>query len=270
MAMIAGQGEARPERILRRFFSGFAEIWSQIHGLNLNFLPPKKKIRVIGLQEPGEDPYLEIERGMISGGFEFDFSANVLNTSKMALQNSIQALLGVYVSELAVQLGIIQPEGVYKLFRAYGRAHGQDPDQFLTAPSPTANKRRINAYDAVSQIMDNQIPDGEPAEPGGAIEHLQVLQEIAGRDEFGLMNPEQLEVFKGYAQEVMEKAAQQQQMQAQVAAARNFGGGGGGEPGRPPEGPPQDPTLDAPLQSGELRDESLPGAGGGGNTGVGV
>ncbi len=271
MAMIAGQGEARPERMLRRFFSGFAEIWSQIHGLNLNFLPNKKKIRVLGIKEAGEDPYLEIERGMVSGGFEFDFSANVLNTSKMALQQSIQALLGVYVSELSVQLGIITPDGIYKLFRAYGRAHGQDPDQFLTAPSPSANKRRIFAEEAYSQIIDSQIPDGEPAEAGGAVEHLQKLGAFAQDDNFGILTDAQVEVFKVSLQEVAGKAQLQQLHEAQLAAARNFngGGGGGGQVGRPPEGPPQSAELDAPLQSGELRDESLPGAGGGGNTGVG-
>ncbi len=267
MAMIAGQGEARPERILRRFFSGLGELWGQIHGLNQQFLPKNKKIRVLGLKEPGEDPYLEIERQMITGSFEFDFSANVLNTSKMALQQSIQALMGVYVSEVAIQMGITKPEGVYKLFRAFGRAHGQDPDQYITAPTPTANKRRIFAEEAMSQILDNEIPDGEPAEAGGAAEHLQKLQTLVQEDEFGLLSPAQLEVFKAYAQEVMQKAAQEQQMQQQLEATRNFGGGGGGEPGRPPEGPPEDPSL-GPVQSGELIDETLPGAGGGGNTGI--
>ncbi len=271
MALIAGQGEARPERILRRFFSGFAEIWSQVHGLNQIFLPAKKKIRVIGLKAAGEDPYLELGRGDVSGTFEFIFGANVLNASKAALQQSIDALMLASVSELTLQTGIMTVDGLYKLLREKYIAHGQDPDKFLSLPSPTANKRRIFAEEAISQIIDGEIPDGEPAEAGGAMEHAQKLAAFTQDDNFGILTPEHVEIFKAYLQEVSEKAALQQEQQQMLEAARNVGGagGGGGQVGRPPEGPPQSADLDAPLQSGELRDETLPGAGGGGNTGVG-
>lgn len=261
-ALIAAQGEARPERILRRFFSLLKEVWQDIHGLNQNFLPETKKIRVMGLKQPGEDPYREIARADVSGIFMFDFRANVLNTSKLALQQSIQALMGVYVSEIAIQLGIINGEGIYRLFRKFGFAQGQDPDEFLKPPSPDSMLPPIFAEEALVEIMNNGVPDGQPAEAGGAIEHLQKLQAIIESDQFGFLTEPQLEIFRAYVQKIMERSAAQQKQQQVAAAAQGFGQEG--QPvGRPPTTGPQDPTLNAPLQAGELRDETLPGARGG-------
>lgn len=271
MALVASQGEARPERILRRFFMLFAEIWGQIHENNQHFLPEKKKIRIIGLKGPAEDPYLVVNGPQdIAGRFEFEFKANILNTSKAALQQSIQALIGIFITDLAFQLGISDADTVYTLFRKWAFAWGHDPDQIIKAPSPESRKVRMFAEDAISQIMDGEIPDGRPAEAGGAVEHLQKLQAFIGDDRFGLLTPNQIQVFRGYVEQVQELAVREQQQAAEIQAARAFGQPmGAGTPGRPPEGPPQSPE-DAPLEEGELRDESLPGAGGGANTGFGL
>ncbi len=262
MALIAAQGEARPERILRRFFSLLKEIWSDIHGLNRNFLPETKKIRVIGIQEPGEDPYIEIKRGDVSGSFSFNFSANVLNTSKAALQESIGALMAASINEFPIQAGIINVEGAYRLFREFYIAHGQDPDRFINAPSAEARQPRIFAEEAVVQILSNSIPSGAPAEVGGAQEHLQKLSEIINSDEIGILNDSQQKVLATYIEQVMQKAAAEAQQAALAQSAGAFGQNGG-EPGRPPQGAPGDAA--APLQDGELADETLPGAGGGAN-----
>jgi len=45
MQSLLQQGDARPERILRRFFTGLAEIWQQFHELNKVFLPKQKMFR---------------------------------------------------------------------------------------------------------------------------------------------------------------------------------------------------------------------------------
>lgn len=266
MALVAGQGEARPERILRRFFSGLAEIWGHIHELNTFFLPEKKKIRVLGINSPSEDPYQEITKGDVIGRFKFDFKANVLNTSKLALQQSLQSLMGTYVSDLALQLGIINPDGIYRLFRQWGMSLGQDPDSFLTPPSPDSMRPRIMAEEAISTIMDTQIPDGIPAE--GAQQHLQKLQVFFGGDNFGLLNPEQLQIFNTYLREVLERANLEQQELQIIQAAQQFQGvqQTQGQPG--PQGIPQAPQGTPPVQPNELIDETLPGAGGGGAPGI--
>ncbi len=260
MSMVAAQGEARPERILRRFFNGLADIWKQVHELNQNFLPDEKKVRIIGAKEKSEDPYFTVGRGDISGDFHFDFKANVLNTSKMALQQALGALMGTYISDLNLQLGIIDPAGIYRLQREFGLAQGQDPDQFIKEPAPGAMKPKIFAEEAIAAIMRNEIPNGEPGE--GAVQHLEKIQKYLEGDNLGLLTPPQVEILKVYLQEVAEKAALEQKQQALAQAAQNFGqpaqGGGGVPPG-------QDATLDAPLQPNELLDESLPGAGGGAN-----
>lgn len=259
MSMVAAQGEARPERILRRFFNGLADIWKQVHELNQNFLPDEKKIRIIGAKDKSEDPYFTVGRGDISGDYHFDFKANVLNTSKAALQQALGALMGTYISDLNLQLGIIDPPGIYRLQREFGLAHGQDPDQFIKEPAPGAMKPRIFAEEAIAAIMRNEIPNGEPGE--GAVMHLEKIQKHLEGDNMGLLTPPQVEILKVYLQEVAEKAALEQKQQALAQAAQNFGqpaSGNGAAPG-------QDATLDAPLQTNELMDETLPGAGGGAN-----
>jgi hypothetical protein len=125
-------------------------------------------------------------------------------------------------------------------------------------------KPRIFAEEAIAAIMRNEIPNGEPGE--GATQHLEKIQKHLEGDNLGLLTPPQVEILKVYLQEVTEKAALEQKQQALAQAAQNFGqppqGGNGTAPG-------QDATLNAPLQPNELIDESLPGAGGGANTGVG-
>ena len=263
MALIAGQGEARPERILRRFFTGLTEIWQQIHELNQHFLPKEKQIRVFDMQRPSADPYQTItDKGEISGRFQFGFAANVLNTSKQAMQEALAGMVSLYVSELALQLGIIDEAGIYRLFRDIGKSQGQDPDKYLKEPTPGAMRPRLTAEEAISQILNSQIPDGEPAEAAQA--HLQAITAFTKTDEFGHMNQDQVQLLRGYMQTLQQKIQEEQQRQALIDAAGRFGGNGQGGPvGRPPEGV-ENPNQQPQVQGGELLDETLPTAGGGG------
>lgn len=262
ISLLAGQGEARPERILRRFFMGLTEIWAQIHELNQHFLPKQKQIRAFGLDRPEEDPYQEItDRDEISGRFQFTFSANVLNASKQALQDSLGILLSTYINPIALQLGLIDSPGIYRLLRDFGKAHGQDPDQYLTEPAPGAMKQRITAEEAISQILNSQVPDGEPME--GAIEHMRTLQRFIQNPNFGQFSSNQVEIYRGYMVVIQQKVAEQLRQQQLLQAAAQFSQGRNqGQAGRPAE---QLPNLDQPqVQGNELLDESLPSAGGGG------
>lgn len=267
MQLIAGQGEARPERVLRRFFSLFTGVWQDMHRLNKRFLPPGKQIEMIGFQPPGEDPYLTIvDRADIDGDYRFDFKANILNTSKSARQEALGALMQTYLTELALQLGVIDPNGAYKLLRDFGRSLGQDVDQYLKPPTPDAAQPAILAEEALTSIYQGIEPAGVPAEAGGAMEHLQKLIMFAESDQFGLFGPEQVQMLQIYLQQVMARAqAQQQQMMLQQAAGQ-MQMGGGGQPGAPASQPmPADAMAPPQVSSGnELMDETLPTAGGGG------
>ena len=271
MQMVLNQGEARPERILRRFFSGLTEIWSIIHQSNERFLKPGKVVKVVGQPQAGQEIYTEIKRrDEISGSFQFKFAANVFNTSRQALQQSLMQLMGVYLTPLAMQMGIVSPTEAYRLMRDYGKSMGQDPDQYLKAPSPDAMKPRIFAEDVITAIMQNVKPYGVPAEVGSWQEHIQKLAEFQQANEFGHLTRQQVDLFTAYVGEVIRMARLDAQRQAMLQAAQQFQNGQGQGQGGPPPGPP-DPNAQAQPQisgNGELLEESLPGAGGGANQGA--
>lgn len=271
VSMLQAQGDARPERILRRFFNGLAQVWSIIHDLNCAFMPRDKQIRMSGLKRPDEDPFMTIEgREKIDGQFKFEFQANAFNTSKAMMQQSLMQLASVYLSPLFVQAGTLTPENIYALGRDIGKAFGIEPTKYLTAPSAEASLPLITAQDAITQIMADQMPYGRPGDPGGTQEHLQALAQFFQSDEFGMLTPKQVEAFKAYAQSVMERmmAEQMQQMLAQAAAQYQQGGGQPGQDpgGAPAQNAPADPNAPPPQVSGggEQLDETLPTAGGGG------
>jgi hypothetical protein len=175
-----------------------------------------------------------------------------------------------YISDLAIQMGITQPDGMYRLLRDAGKAFGQDPDQYITEPTPGAIKQRIFAEEAFNLIVAGLFPEGVPAEQGGYEAHMQKLIEImqSPQHEFGLLSSAQVEVFRAYMQDVSVRVGEERRQAQMIEAARNFqggggGGGGGGTPG--PQGQPQIDTGQPPISGGaELLDETLPGAGGGG------
>lgn len=264
MAMLMGQGEARPERILRRFFSGLAEIWELIHAFNRQFLPGNKQILITGLERPSDDPYLTIENpAQIDGEFVFTFKANVFNTSKQALQESIGTLMQTYVNPLLLQAGITDVDGIYRLLRDFGKALGQDPDRYLKEPSPGAMQPGIFAQEAIHQILNNEMPDGRPAE--GAEAHLQTLMAFTESDEFGLLRGGQIDTFKVWLARIRELYALEQRQAALARGAQQFAQAqGGGQPGAPTQGGP--PVDSGPQQisgQGELIDKSMPTAGSG-------
>lgn len=270
LALVSGQAEARPQHILGRLFSGISEIYSHMHGLNLRFLSDEKKIRVIGFHTQDKDPYFTIRPVDIEGDFIFTFSANVFNSSKQALQSSLQTLFSLFVNPLMLQMGLIDSQGVFKLARQIGKAFGQDADQILNAPSPQAIEQKITAEEAVSTILDTKIPSGIPMEAGGAQEHFLKLKAFIDSDEVALMTPPQQEIMSAYMQQIVQRAQIELQQQQIVQAASQRGGGGGGGngqgPGRPPEpGGAAPDTGNPPLNQNELLDETLPGAGGGAN-----
>ena len=265
---VLGQGDARPERVLRRFFLGLKEIFQQMHSLNKTFLPKEKQFRITGYTEPAKDPYVNIKKpNDIQGEFTYTFSANALNTSKEATQQALQGLMATYVTPLAIQMGITDQDGAYRLMRDFGKSLGQDPDKYIKAPSPQALQIPIFAGEAIAAIMDGDLPGGVPAE--GAINHLSLLQEfVTNREEFGLItNPEILELFKQYLQKIAALAQQQKNEQALLQAAQQFGNENGAPPGTGVQPGSEPRESQEPLGKGELKDETLPGAGGGGNTG---
>jgi len=266
IALLSGQGEARPERILRRFFNFWGEVWMHMHRLNQQFIPRNKVIRILGTR-PTDDPYLTVEsRSQISGAFDFVFSANIFNASRQAMQENIEALLSVYLTPLAFQIGAIDAAGAYRLMRDYGEARGQSPDLYIREPSPGARKRPIFAEEVLQTILSSQTPDGRPAEAGGAQEHLQKLQQFAQGEDAKQMTPAQIKLFQTWLQIIQGLAQGEQEQQQQEAAAGQFQqgqqqGGVGGAPTT--TGPSQNPNTPPQIQGTQLFDQTLPSERGG-------
>jgi len=261
---ILAQGEARPERILRRFFMGFAEIYKQMHELNQYFFPDEKQIRVLGIVEPGENPYPVIVRQSdLSGRFVWNFRASILNASKAAKQQGLERMMAILINPLMIQLGIVGPDQIFRMVRDSAQFTGVDPDRYLQEPTPGAGRRRITANEAISVILDYQLPDGVPAEPS-AQDHVDQLMAFANDEEqnlFGLFDEAQLNIFKSWLTQVMQLAVQQQGQEEIAQLTEGFqskqkaavGGGNGAAP-------PVD-TGPAPVGPNELTDETLPGNG---------
>lgn len=254
---LLAQGEARPERILRRFFMGLTEAWAQIHELNQRFLPEKKKYMVVGVTKPEEDPYQEVtDAKQIDGRFRFEFRANVMNTSKAMLQQALERMLQMYMNPLMVQLGLVTPDNMYRMLRDFGKSLGTDPQEksYLTAPTPTSNQPLVFVEEVLYAILHGETPEGVPAE--GSQAHLQKLIEFMNSDKFGFLTSQaQLGLFQGWLMKVRDMAIQeaQQQQLAQQMQAYNQQISGGQRPGAPALSNP-------PVQENELIDESLPSA----------
>jgi len=267
MQTVLAQGDARPERILRRFFIGLTDIYANFHELNQRFLPKNKQYRVTGYVKPEDDPYrLVKDPREIAGRFQFKFMANALNTNKGAVQEALTQLMGTFVSELNLQLGIIDPEGVYRMQVDYAKSLGVDAARYLNAPSANAQFPDILAEEAINEILMGKMPKGRPAE--GAQAHYAKLLEFLKSDELGAIGTEvdaaHLGLLKAWVENMRNLLVSEQQKAKMIGAAQNFQasrGQGGGQGGGMPMAPgSQSPTM---MQPNELLDESLPSAGGG-------
>ena len=272
MQSILQQGEARPERILRRFFIGLCDIWSLFHTHNRANIDKAKQYRICGFVEPGADPYKTADPEDLNADYDFTFSANALNTSREAMQQALQALGQVYFTPLTMQSGIVEPAGLYRYLMDYGKAWGQENNarSYLKPPTPDANLAPISAEDAIGQILAGQMPVGAPVE--GYQGQLKLLMQFHDSDQLGLLTPDTLPIFKQYITAIMTGAKNevQQQAMAQAAAAhqQSAQGNAGSQGGAPPQGPPQGAGQQKPLQQGQVADKSLPAAGSGASTGA--
>ena len=251
MQLVLGQSESRPERVMRRLFEGLSEMYSQIHELNQRFLPDDKKLLKTGILSPGEDPYDSVkDTRAIQGRVEFTFNANMLNTSKAGMQQALNQMSQTLVSELMINLGIMDAEGIYNLAEDTVKALGQEPSRYLKKPTPDSGALKIFAEEAIQSIYTNNKPVGNAAEAGGAMEHLQKITEFTKSPDFGHFSAPQVESMREYLQKVQAEAQQQQQQQQLAAAASQFGGQQ--QPGSAPAQPNAEAaTVGVPQQLSE-------------------
>lgn len=260
MMAVLQQGDARPERILRRFFQGLAEIYQQMHELNKVFLPPNKQYRISGVTSQGADPYQVVTKpDDIGGMFQFEFKANSLNTNKATQSQILSQLVPLLANPMAIQMGLTNPEKIYALLRDLIVSQGQDEFKYLQAP-PNADIPKITAEQAMGQMVQGLIPDGLPIE--GAQNHLNSLIAFAKDPRFVQLIQYDRSfqvIYQTYLQKV-QSLVQQEQMQMQMAQQFAQSMQSQGQPGPQGQVDQQAGMMNGPQGPGQLMDESLPGA----------
>ena len=201
-ASLLQQGDVRSEQVLRRLFQGIAEIYLLIHRLNRRYLPKDKQIRVMGLAERGEDPYVDLSPDRIDADVDFSFRATMLNTNKQVVAGALQEIAALLISPIALQMGMATPDGIYKLMRDLTKAKDLDPDRYLQRPPEGVfNGPKLTAEEVIATILDGQIPDGQPLEASGG-EHLAKLMAFFESDQFGLLAPQQVQVLSMWMKKI--------------------------------------------------------------------
>jgi hypothetical protein len=259
MNMILQQGDARPERLLRRFFNGLSQIYAQMHELNQVFLQPGKKYKVL-TGKPSQDPYRTLDDvGKIQGRFQFEFKANVLNSNKAIKSQVLTQLASTYVNGMTIQMGLVSPSTVYNLLSDFGKANGQDPTRYLVEPAEGLAGPTISAEAAVAQISEGLMPDGWPAE--GPMKHLEAIQEMQQNGDYriAMLTEGSKALFDAYLKRISQLAQREQAMMQMAQQAQQFAQGQGGAPNQAGGGD----NAQQPVGQNELMDETMPSGGGG-------
>jgi hypothetical protein len=263
MMSVLQQGAARPERIIRRFFMGLAEIYTQLHELNTIYLKPKKQYRILGMATPGADPYRTLDDpSKIKGRFQFEFKANSLNTSKAIKGQILQQLGAMTFNPMTMQMGLVTPDNYYNWLKDIYAESGQDPNRYLNPPTPESAMPKITAERAIGLLLNGVIPEQLPSE--GPQMHLHRLQQLL--PQLGQVDAAFRVLYQTYIHKVQAIVVQAQQLAQSSGqfAAMLSGQGGGQSSGGQSEG---GGSQMVPQPQGQLMDESLPGAGGGANPG---
>jgi len=232
---LLSQGDKRSEQVLRRLFYGFSQLYTLIHRLNRRYLPDSKEFRVIGEVEAGQDAYANVKNDEVDFDADFEFKATLLNANKQAVAEALQQIAAVLVSPIAIQLGIVTPEKVSNLFRDMIKAVDQDPERYTVRP-PNDDQPKLTAEDAITTIMQGQMPQGVPLE--APMEHYQKVMVFAQTDAGKHLSTIQLGLLQAWIQTVQRAAMQDMQkqmmMQAAAASQQQIGGGQPAGPGGAP------------------------------------
>jgi hypothetical protein len=265
MQNVLAQGDARPERVMRRFFSGFKDVYRIIHELNQRMLPVGKQYR---LMEPdlqtGANVYESVDKITdISGRMQFMFKAGMFNSDKATAQEVLQTLMQVLINPLFLQMGVVGPRGIINLLTDFIKLLQREPSKYLDMPQQGPVTMQITAEEAVQILLMGRRPQGTTPREGHEA-HIKKITDFLQTPDAAELTGFQQGLFQVCLADLQQQMQQQQQQQQMLQLAQQFqqqmgGLGQGGQPG-PQAGPPQDVGIgaNAPLSRNELADESLP------------
>lgn len=259
MQAVLQQGDVRIERVLRRLFEGLSRVWDQGLALCQRYLPPSTEYRIMGVAKE-EEAFDRIEdRKEIAGQFTFQWRATMTNTNPMMQQQTALSLVQILSSPFLLQMGIVGPEEVYRAVRRYVETLEEaNSDQYLKRPAGVSSAMKLTAEQVVSMILSGRAPtEVNAAEP--IEEHAKTLGTFMQSDQFGMLDTQQVTLFRDYLKLVGEAMARQQQQAQQMQLAQQFQqqlGGGDGQPGAPPSGPPSPAatsmSMASPAEAGQM------------------
>jgi hypothetical protein len=252
---LLGQTNARGEQILRRIFSAFSELFSLMHRLNKRFLPDEKEIRAFGMQEQGQGGYSTIYKDDLDADVDFEFKATLLNSDKQAMAAGLDQVMGMVMTPLAFQAGLVSEEEMYNVLRDKCKALDLDPDRYFKRPASAMGEKH-SAEEVISMIVAGESPAGSPFEPVPV--HLQKLQTFIMSPGFEMLTPVQSQLLEAWFRNVQMMMQQQMMMMQQMQGAQ--AGQAGAASAQPQAvGAPGDigPGSNPPINGNEKIDETI-------------
>jgi len=261
MQSILSQGDARPERILRRFFSGFKDIYRIMHELNQRFLPPQKQFRLMEPDIQGRNVYESVDDiAMISGRMQFKFTAGAFNSDKNTAIEVLQTLMQMLINPLTLQMGVVQPQHVHNILTDFIKLVQHEPSRYLTSPKDPEGRLSITAQEAINVLLNGRMPQRTtPAE--GPQQHIQQILAFMQQPEAEEIDKFVQALVQVYITNVQSQAQEEAQRQQLLQQAQQFQQslGGGGTPGPQAQGevPNSSVSGNPQVQQNELLDETL-------------
>jgi len=129
-AALLSEAGLRFKTSMEAFQQFWVDIFSDVLALDQQYLPPGKEFRVTGRVPE----LIRIEdREQISGKYHLRLSATTETMNKAVMREDATAKLNAALqSPIPLQIGLIGGKGLYRLFRQYFRAYGEDdPDMIL-------------------------------------------------------------------------------------------------------------------------------------------
>jgi hypothetical protein len=213
---IINEGNYRFNLFIDRIKIGFKELVTQVHQLNLHFLPLDKgriAFRVTG--QGGENIYVEISDVKdIQGKFDFIFSGNTTNTNEaLQLEKSLQ--LYQQLTEptrlmLFMQLGLITPMNIYNLLRDLCKTFDKkDARSYITKPKETTP---IPMDPGLENVMMAEGKGVEPVVTEDVAYHEKIHLDFLASPAVGAVPPAHMPLFNDHLQKTERLKFLQQQM----------------------------------------------------------
>jgi hypothetical protein len=266
---LLSQIDVRSEEVLRRLFHLIARVFQMAHRLNRRYLPPLKEIRIMGMSEANAEPYKEIKAEEVDADVDFTFKATMFNTNKQMVAQALMQSIGLAMSPLALQAGLVTERELYNLYRDIYQAQDLDPDKYVKRPAAMVSGPKFLAEEAFGAIVAGEMPQGSPLEP--AMEHYQKFAGFAqSAQPFGAtglntaaivqaFTPDRQQMYQAWLAQVQQQVVMEQmrqQMMMAAVAGQQPGGNGGEGPGGAPTTVSSDTGGNPPVNKNEAVDES--------------